>query len=352
MRGDDRCPVSAAQVVLACLVLTLGSASGRGTAAEPESATPEGGPGPVEIRDDWLLAQGRLGLPATSPDPLPVGQLRLGLDFGVGNDFGWDQSKKGEEPEDRRFLVDGEHGQLTLSARRGLAPRLDAELRLGVVWRNGGFMDGLIDAWHGWLGPAGVRDNGRPFFFTDLLRVEGRDGQGGPVVWEGRAGAGLSNAELSFRYGLSRGAGWRTALVGRVLLPTGTGSFGAGGWDVAAQLVAGRQLSASVDLYLDLGVTRFGTRENRGIAYANGQLSGHAALTWQLSPRWMLEAQLRAASRLVEELARYPGIQSYLDLSASRRFGRWRLLAGFSENIKHQQATVDFAIHIGLTAVY
>jgi hypothetical protein len=304
----------------------------------------------VELRDDWLLAQGRLGLPATSPDVMDPGRMRLEIGVGLGNDFGWDQDRSGEEPQDRRFLVDGEHGQLVVGLRRGLARRLDAELRLGLVWRNGGFLDGLIDTWHRWLGPAGVRDNARPFFETDLLRVEGRTEDGRPVVWDAGSGTALSNTELALRYALGRGAGWRTAVVGRLLVPTGTGSFGAGGWDVGAQLVAARPLSDSVELYLAVGATRFGVSEHRGIDYARGQAHGHLSVGWRISPGWTLHGQLRASSRLVDGLAEYPGLQSYVDVGAGRRLGRWWLRAGFTENILSQQSTVDFAVYAQLVS--
>ena len=52
----------------------------------------------------------------------------------------------------------------------------------------------------------------------------------------------------------------------------------------------------------------------------------------------------------VDQLADYPGIHSYLRLGAKVQLEeRWELEAGFSENIKHQQATTDFGIRIGLT---
>lgn len=303
---------------------------------------------PVEVRDDWLLAGGRLQLPAASPDTLAPGCTELDLAFELGNDFGWDQSTLGEAPGDRRFLVDGEHGLLAMDVRRGLGRRFDASLRVGLAWRDGGFLDGVIDAWHRWLGPVGVRDNGRPFFFTDLLRVEGRRPDGTPIAWTGGEGTGLADSELSLRYALSRGEGWRSAVVTRVLVPTGTNGFGGGGWDAGVQLVAARALSSRFDLTLDLGVTRFGTRERHGITYTWGQVHGHATLGWRPSESWALQLQLRASSRLIEDVAAYPGMQSYVDISAGKRFGRWRVVAGFSENVVSQQATVDFSVHVRL----
>lgn len=100
--------------------------------------------GPIEWREEWLLAQPRLTLPATSPDLLPPGENQLRVDFDWGNDFGWSQEVVGEVPGDRRFLVDGEHGTLGVALRHGMTRRLEVGFRLPVHWRGGGLLDGVI----------------------------------------------------------------------------------------------------------------------------------------------------------------------------------------------------------------
>ena len=55
-------------------------AGARPAAAQPAASSSFAGRGPLETREEWLLAQPHLTLPALSPDPLPDGALaRLGV---------------------------------------------------------------------------------------------------------------------------------------------------------------------------------------------------------------------------------------------------------------------------------
>ena len=239
--------------------------------------------GPLESRDEWLLAQPRLTLPATTPDPVPAGSFRMRIDFDWGNDFGWDQQRVGEDPGDRRFIVDGEHRTLALTVTRGLTDRTGIGVRLPLRWRGPGILDGLIDWWHrralSWLGPI---DNGRSRFRTGVFRVEGRDDEFRPVRLGGGAGTGLGKLELELHRTLSRPSkGWRAAAIARVALPTGSGPFAAGGLDAGLQLVAAHPLGRRFDLYAGLGGTAFGSRVVQGIAYERSRAHGFVVLEWR-----------------------------------------------------------------------
>lgn len=306
--------------------------------------------GPIESRDEWLLAQPRLTLPATSPDPLPAGGLRMRLDFDWGNDFGWDQDRAGETPRDRRFIVDGEHRALALSARRGLTPRWEAGVRLPLRWRGPGILDGLIDWWHrralGWLGSI---DNGRSRFRTDLFRVEGRDAEFRPVRLDGGMGAGVGKVELELRRTLSASAdGWRSAAIARVALPTGTGPFAGGGVDAGLQIVAAHGLGPRFDLYAGAGATVFAQRAVQGIDDTRARASGFLVLEWRPARAVSVLAETSVSSRLVTNLARYPGLQQYLKLGTKVDLRGWTVEGGFTEGLIGQQATTDFGIMAGL----
>src|SRR5256885_15728763 len=103
--------------------------------------------GPFPARDEWLLAQPRLTLPAVAPDPLGAGRLELRLDGDWGSDFALVEGRPGGVPT-LRYVVDGEHRSAALTLRRGLSSRLTVGLRLPVLWRGAGLMDGIIDTWH------------------------------------------------------------------------------------------------------------------------------------------------------------------------------------------------------------
>ena len=324
------------------LLLALAAQASAQTAAAPRFRR-----GPLESREEFLLAQPRLTLPALSPDPLAPGETRVRLDGDWGNDFGFSRRRQGAD-FDLRFLVDGEHRSLALDVRRGLTPSLTLGARLPVRWRGAGVLDGLIDAWHDL---TGLPDNARHSFPTDRLRVEGRDGQFRPVRWTGGGGTGLGHAELFAHWAVRPPApsGWALAAVGRLDLPTGTGPFAAPGFDAGAQLVAARGLGASWDVYLGAGATRFADAQAQGIAYARHRAHGFAVVEWRPARRLSLLVETSAASRLVESFASYPGLQLYFRGGAKLDVGRARLEGGFVEGLKSVQTTTDFGVMLGVS---
>jgi Protein of unknown function (DUF3187) len=319
--------------------------------SETASPAPPERRGPIEAREEWLLIQGHLTLPAISPDPLARGQTRMRLDFDWGSDFGWSQYPKGENPIDRRFLIDGEHRAVALDVRRGITDRLGVGLRLPLDWRGGGILDGVIDRFHRAIThPLGLPDSGRPVFLRNQFRIEGRDAEFHPVVWDGRPGTGLGNLEGSLQWTVHRNSdGWTGAMVGRVSLPSGSGPFRSHGLEGGLQYAAAHRLSLRLDVYLGTGVVFFSDDERDGIQYSSTQIQGFAALEWRVARRFSLHFQTDGSSRLVENLARYPGMQSYLRIGGKLDLSdRLVLEGGFSENLVYQAVTTDFGIFLGL----
>jgi hypothetical protein len=344
-------------LTLAC-GCALGHAEQAQTAAwpaRPRAAAPASAPatrrGPLDVRETWLLAQPRLTLPPVAPDVLPAGASVWRLEGDWGNDFGWNQQAAGEQPAGRRFLVDGEHRTGAIALRRGVGSRWDLEARLPIQWRGAGFLDHVIDAFHGFTRKLGLPDNERGRFERDRLRVLGQRQDGQPLAWSGGPGTALGRLELSSRVRLGAPAphGWTWALVPRVTLPTGTGTFGAPGLEAGLQLAAARPLGARWDVFTGVGATA-GRRDWQGLRYRRARVHGFAALEWRPARRVSLLAQVDAASRLVTDIAAYPGLQSYLRLGASFDVdARVTLSAGFTENISDQQATTDFGVFAGLS---
>ncbi len=305
--------------------------------------------GPVEIRDGHLLAQPRLTLPAVSPYTTRNGAWALQLSALWSNSFSWTQDVKGEEPADRRFLIDGESLGLDLQVRRGLGPNLDAGIRIPVQGRGGGSSDGFIDWWHRL---AHAPDGDRPHFLKDEFRVEGLTTDHVPFSWNDRTGFGLGDLEFEARYRIRDGGASRSvsaALVGRVSLPTGTGPFSGGGLGGGAQLVAEVPLSGSFDLYGGLGVTAQDPGPIDGVEYVPLRAAGFLAIEWRPWRRFSLVAETNAASRLVENIDKYPGEHWLVNVTGRIDLGRHtRLDLGFTENIWSQLSTTDFALYVGL----
>ena len=323
------------------------AAGARPAAAQPSPSSSFSGRGPIETREEWLLAQPHLTLPTLSPDPLPAGTTRIRLDGDWGSDFGWRWRFPGDL-EDLKYIVDGEHVTAGLEVRRGLTPSLTLGLRLGLQRRGGGILDGVIEWWHRLLHLPG---NDRAVFPRGQFRLEADHGGEPAVSWDARAGAGLGRAELSAQWSLSRPpAGWRTAVVGRVSLPTGTGPFAAGGVDAGAQLLAAHRLGAAFDVYLGAGGTVFGRTVLDGVVYARLRPHGFVVFEWRPGWRWSLLAEASGAGELARNIDGYPKMHSYFKMGSKVDLSRgWRIEGGFVEGIKNLQATTDFGVFAGLS---
>lgn len=298
--------------------------------------------GPIESRDEFLLAQSMLTLPPTGASLLPAGRGEVRIDGDWGNDFGL-EAGPGGRLEDLLFFVDGEHRTLAATVRRGFAGGWVAGLRVPVHWRGGGWLDSVIDPFHSLFG---FPDSGRPFYTTGRLRVEGRRGEGDPLSWTGRAGTGLGSIELEVAKALRplSPGGPAIAIVARVLLPTSTGAFDEAGRGAGAQAVVSQPLGAAWDLHAGGGATVLGPAERDGLSYARNRGQGFLALEWRPVPAWSALLQWEASGRLVTDVERYPGLQLSLRIGSKVDVGRWRLEGGFVEGIRDLDTTVDFGV--------
>jgi hypothetical protein len=300
--------------------------------------------GPFPSRDEWMLAQPLLTLPATSPDPLPRGRCEVRLDGDWGSDFSV-VGGAGSRLSNPSYFVDGEHRSGALTVRRGFGGGLTLGLRASVVWRGSGLMDGIIDFWHRALG---LPDGGRSLFPEDRLRVEARDGAGRPLLWTGRAGAGLGNLELEASQvliGKDDASGWRAAVVARLGAPTATGPFADAGSAAGLQLVAARPLGDRTNVYLGVGSTVFSRTELLGLEYARGRAQGFVSFEGRLTRGWSMIVQLDAASRLVTNVEDYPGATMYVRVGSKFGLrGGWMIEGGITEGVRNQQALTDFGV--------
>jgi hypothetical protein len=312
-----------------------------GSAAEPRR-------GPAEVRDAHLLAQPRLTLPATAPWTTAPGRWSLHFATQWANSFSWTQDVAGEAPEERRFLVDGEALVLDALVRRGLARNLDVGLRVAVLGRAGGALDGFIDWWHR---VAHVPDGQRPAFRRDAFRVEGVTDEKRPFSWTDRSGFGLGDVEAQARWRVAEGVDGSAsvALVARASLPTATGPFSGSGAGGGGQVVVAAPLGRSFDFYGGAGVTAQGQGPVRGVLYAPVRAHGFVAFEWRPWPQVSLVAETDAATRLVENVHSYPGVHWIVNVTGRIDLGgRTRIDLGFTENLKSQLTTTDFALYLGL----
>jgi hypothetical protein len=300
--------------------------------------------GPFPSRDEWLLAQPLLSLPATSPDPLARGQYEVRVDGDWGSDFSV-VGGAGSRLSNPSYFVDGEHRSGALTVRRGFVGGLTLGLRASVLWRGSGFMDGIIDFWHRVFG---LPDGGRSLFPDDRLRVDARDLRGAALRWQGRAGSGLGNLELEANevlIGRDVASGWRAAAVGRLSAPTATGPFADAGSAAGLQLVAARPLGGRTNVYLGVGATVFSRAQVLGLEYQRVRPQGFLSFEGRLTRGWSMIVQLDAASRLVRNVEAYPGGSMYLRVGSKFGLrGGWMLEGGITEGVRHQEALTDFGV--------
>jgi uncharacterized protein DUF3187 len=300
--------------------------------------------GPFPSRDEWLLAQPLLTLPAASADPLAPGQVEARLDGDWGSDFGL-EGNVGGRSADLRFLIDGEHRSGALTVRRGFGHGLTLGVRASVLWRGAGIMDGVIDAWHGALG---LPDGGRSLFPNDRLRVEARDQSRQSVRWGGRQGTGLGNLELEAHqvlWGLEDAQRWRAALVARLSAPTATGPFAGAGTAGGLQFVLARPLGSRTNVYMGVGTTVSSRRDLDGLQYRRTRPQGFVAFEGRLTRGWSMIVQLDAASRLVTNIDSYPGSVTYLRVGSKFGLHRgWMLEGAITEGVNNLVAATDFGV--------
>ena len=244
-------------------------------------------------------------------------------------------------------MIDGEHRSLTLAVSQGLGRGFAIEARLPLLWRGAGVLDGVIDWWHR---AVGLPDNGRPLFPDYQFVGEGRDEQSRPVRWTGQQGTGLGNGELALRQSFGRRRGWGLATALRATVPTAAGPFEAKAPDLGLQAAAAHPLGAHADLFLGTGAVRFAETERDGLSYSRFRAQGFLALEARPWSRLSAVVQVEAASRLVTDLAAYPGFTAYLTIGVKTDLGRgYGLDLGVVEGLIGLQGTTDFELRLGVS---
>ena len=314
----------------------------------PAIAQPSERRGPFPSRDEWMLAQPLLTLPATSPDPLARGQYEVRVDGDWGSDFAV-VGGSGIALSNPSYFVDGEHRSGALTVRRGFGGGLTLGVRASLLWRGSGTLDGIIDFWHRTFD---LPDGGRSLFPDDRFRVDARDLRGRALSWPGPAGTGLGNLEIEANevlLGRSDASGWRAAAVARLSAPTATGPFADAGSGAGLQLVAARPLGGRTNVYLGVGATVFSRGEVLGLEYERFRPQGFLSFEGRLTRGWSAIVQLDVASRLVANVEDYPGATAYLRVGSKFGLGRaWMLEGGITEGVRHQEAITDFGVFAAL----
>lgn len=235
---------------LLCLPGLLPSAQAQTVTENPAYNAPRG---PITLRNMRPYNLLFLQFIPESADTLPTGKNRYGLQLDVANNLLIPSATQGI-----RVVEDNEIQRLTLSWRRGVAPDTEFGVFVPVLWRNGGFLDSILSAYHRLFGlqgnssdnPAGRRNEPE---FRSLLQLT--DSNGNLLVNQGNA-FGFGEVSLTIKHSLLRSTP-RSALAARlgVKLPTGNPTLLLGSGTIDAGLSFDARYSVGRDFifYLNLG---------------------------------------------------------------------------------------------------
>lgn len=197
-----------------------------GYAAQSPAAAP-----PIPWQDQAPVARLFLQPPFEEPELLAPGQASAEARIAYSNSI----LLAGNE----RFRIDldGETLRSAIVLRYGLFDRLETSVELPIFLDQGGGLDGLIEAVEERFGAANPARRAAPRdkVVYSLSRPDGR-----ALVRRGDD-AGIGDVVFGAKVRLLDQAGWRPAisLRGLVKAPTGGFTFGSGGTDLGAGLLAG-----------------------------------------------------------------------------------------------------------------
>lgn len=238
--------------ILALLALALGGAlraPAQGFQENPLYGKPHG---PLAVRDGRSYNLIFLRFDPEAPETTPARKTAYGLQLDLI------ANRLASEPSARPFVAEiHEIQRLNLTTRWGLEGNRELALAVPILWRNGGIMSGLIDAWHKFFGIAGdpTSPDSREHYpnYVSVFRLT--DAAGNTIVDRGNA-FGIGDLALYLKQRLTPPER-RTVLAARLGLKLPTGNpgmiLGSGAPDLGLCLDARSRLGREAYLYASLG---------------------------------------------------------------------------------------------------
>lgn len=254
---------------------------------------------------------------------------------------------------DQEFIaIDGETYRLSLRYARGFGDRWEAGAEVPLVAHSGGFLDGVINEWHGFWGLPTL---GRDRVEDDQLRYEYvRAGE--TLVDVDASGTGIGDVLLFAGKTLAAGATTVT-LRGQIKLPTGDPENlrGSGAADAAISAAGSRAVGGRVSITGRIGAAYLGRGDVLPELQRRWSVFGSAFVGWQTFKSVSLKAQLDVQSPLYEDSAfnQLTDTAIQLTFGGSVRLGKKSFLdLSFTEDEFNPDVTSDFAFQIRLRAVH
>lgn len=329
-------------------------------------------PGPLRVRDQFMLGLGFLAFEPVAARVLEPGEWQLDLLFTVSNDFAHSgavestldessergpitleylQSVEPDDPGDGKFLVDAETYRGTLAIRRGIRGHAQLELMVQAINFQGGFLDRPIEGFHDLfqLNQAGregvLRDQFVAYLESgDQLLFVDRE----PESDFGDTVLGVKVDLLPNR----RPPSLELAIQGRVKLPTGDSEdfTGSDSVDFGVQLLSTKYFRKS-SLHGAIGALYLGPWDRLDLEQQL-QLSGMLALERTIGPNSTVLLQATVSQSPFRELnvEDLQGVSTQITVGFKRRLGRQVLFVGLTENAANFDLSPDIGVHLGVTS--
>ena len=253
--------------------------------------------GPIPLRDPAPFNLLFLQFQPQGADVLTAGQNTYRLQLDLINNL------LIPAPTGSSVIIDNEYQRLTLTWHRGLGHRSELQIQGGILWRNGGILDGIITFYHHLTGlPADAIDDplGRDHWrqYRSILQVV--SGTGRVIVNQGN-GFGLEETMVTFKHSLIPPS-HRSAVAVRLALKLPTGNprllLGSGNVDEGLSLDARYAEGRDITLYGNLGGAILGHASNLPGAAPHVQ-QGMIAIEFHPNSRDRYVLQVDAASAVL-----------------------------------------------------
>ena len=331
-------------------------------------------PGPLRIRDQFLLGMGFLAFEPVSARVLERGRWQFDFVLTVSNDFAhagsvedaldgrgerapltleFLQSIEPEEAGEGKFLVDGEHYRGTLALRRGLGSNLQLDIMVQAIKFDGGFLDNTVENFHEIFG---LNQAGRDTIPQDQFAVyiDSAD----YLLWADREPEwDIGDAVIGLKADLRPARGPRTlelAIEGKVKIPLGdSDQFSSSeNLDFGLQFLSTKYFR-NTSLHASVGALYLGSWDrlalDRQITF-----SGMLALEHMFGSKSTLLLQATMSESPFTDLAveDLEGASTQFTLGYKQRIGAQVLFLALTENAANFDLSPDIGLHIGVTSTF
>lgn len=340
-----------------------------GAPALGETGSAKVTPGPLGVRDHFLLAAGYLGLEPSAADVLERGRWRFDAVWSLSNTWAISpdidlalRDRPGREPITRELLdelallspdggsifVDGEISRLSLSLARGLGRRAQIELLVPIVQFSGLGLDASIERLHDALGTEDGRSGApRDAFLVSLISGLPRFEQ------RRRPSSGIGDIVLAAKVRVAGepSSSFRASIEALAKLPTGGDEplASSGSADYGFQVLLARHLERW-SFHGSSGIVFLGDSDRLGIG-SQELFTASGTIERALGARTSLVAQLSASESPFGDLATsrvgLTAVQATFGVKRAVGHG-YELFAAATENFENFTNTADINFHLGL----